>query len=76
VLISLNLLKLRSAVLRTAVIKRTFTKPLLHFTAIVAKKCISLAAVAKCIAISYKIDYLQLLQAGSFFTKKQIAMVF
>jgi len=37
-----------------------------------------LAAIAKYIAISLscKIDYLQIFQAGYFFTKKQIAMVF
>jgi len=40
------------------------------------KKCTSLAAIAKYIAISYKIDHLQIFQAGCFFTKKQIAVVF
>ena len=40
------------------------------------KKCTSLAATARHIAISYKIDYLQILQVEYFFTKKQIAMVF
>jgi len=37
-----------------------------------------LAAVTKYIAVSlsYKIDHLQIFQAGFFFTKKQIAMVF
>jgi len=39
------------------------------------KKCSSLAAEAKYIAISHRIDYLQIFQAGYFFTKKQIAMV-
>ena len=36
------------------------------------KKCSSLAAVAKYIAISYKIDYLQIFQAVYFFAKKHI----
>jgi len=40
------------------------------------KKFASLAAIARYIAISYKIDYLQIFLAGYFFTKKQIAMVF
>jgi len=40
------------------------------------KKCTSLAAIATYIAISYKIDYLQIFQAGYFFTKKQIVVVF
>jgi len=39
------------------------------------KKYSSLAAVAKYNTISYKTDYLQIFQAGCFFTKKQIAMV-
>jgi len=45
--------------------KRPFTKRLLHFTAS-HKKCTSLAAIAKYIAISlsYKTDYLQIFQAG------------
>ena len=40
------------------------------------KKCTSLAAITRCIAISYKIDYLQIFQAEYLFTKKQIAVVF
>jgi len=35
-----------------------------------------LAAVVNHIAISYKIDYQQIFQAGYFFTKKQTAIVF
>ena len=35
-----------------------------------------MAAVARYIAISYKMDYVQIFQAGHFFKKKQIAMVF
>ena len=40
------------------------------------KKCTSLAAIARYIAKSYKTDYPQISQAGYFFTKQQIAMVF
>jgi len=40
------------------------------------KKSTSLPAIARYMAISYKIDYLQFFQAGYFFTKKKIAMVF
>jgi len=39
------------------------------------KKYTSLAAIARCIAISYKIEYLQIFQAGCLFTK-QIAVIF
>ena len=39
------------------------------------KICTSLTAIARYIAILYKIDYLQIFQAGHFL-KKQIAMVF
>jgi len=63
--------------------KRTFTK---RFTISMQKnapfygnshkKCTLLAAIARCIAISYKIEYLQVCQAGCLFTKKQIAVVF
>jgi len=35
-----------------------------------------MAAVARYIALSYKIDILQIFQAGSFFMMKQIAVVF
>jgi len=35
-----------------------------------------LATVARYIAISYKIDYLQIFQAGYFYTKNKIVMVF
>jgi len=112
VLISLNLLKLRSAELRAAVIgtlswaqapyplasakifarggnvdillilfrlltmqcKRTFTKGFTHykqkeiapFYGNSHKECTSLEATARCIAISYNIDYLQIFQAGTF----------
>jgi len=39
-------------------------------------KCTSLAGIARYIAISYKTNYPQISQAGYFFTKQQIAMVF
>jgi len=55
--------------------KRTFTQRLLDFTAW-SQKIHFVAAIAKHIAISYKIDHLQIFQTGYFFTKKQIAMVF
>jgi len=54
--------------------KRTFTKRLLGFTATVTKMHV-VAAIAKYIVISYKID-LQIFHTGYFFTKKQIAIVF
>jgi len=64
--------------------KRTFTKRFILFAQTevtpfygnIHKKCTSLAAIARYIAINYKIDYLQMFQAGCFLTKKQIAMGF
>jgi len=63
--------------------KRTFTK---RFTLSTQKeiaafygnsyKCTSLAGIARYIAISNKTDYPQISQAGYFFTKQKIAMVF
>jgi len=40
------------------------------------KKCTSLAAIARYIEISCKIDYVQIFKPGYLFTKKQIAVVF
>jgi len=63
--------------------KRTFTK---RFTLSTQKeiaafygnsyKCTLLAGIARYIAISNKTDYPQISQAGYFFTKQKIAMVF
>jgi len=49
---------------------------LLHFTAVVTKNALHWPAIVRYIAISYKIDYLLIFQAGYVFTKKQIALVF
>ena len=64
--------------------KRTFTKrftlsapkEIAPFYGNSYKKCTSLAAIVRYIAISYKIGYLQIFETGYFFAKKQIAMVF
>jgi len=65
--------------------KRTFTKrftlstkkAIAPFYGNSHKKCTSLAALARPFFDTlYKIDYLQIYQAGYFFTKKQIVVVF
>jgi len=53
-----------------------YTKRNCSFYGNIHKKFASLAAIARYIAISYKIDYVQIFLAGYFFTKKQIAIVF
>ena len=70
--------------LQTMQSKRTFTKrftlsaqkEIAPFYSNHHKKCTSLAAIVRYIAISYKIGYLQIFETGYFFAKKQIAMVF
>jgi len=64
--------------------KRTFTKRFTHsmlneiapFYGNSHKKFTSLAAIARCIATSWKIHYLEIFQAGYLVSKKQIAVVY
>jgi len=64
--------------------QRTFTKRFTHstqkeiapFYGNSHKICISLAAVAKYIAISCKIDYLQIFQAGYFLQRSKLPWSF